>query len=78
MDDLSVDGLDLTNEYVLLRESAMTPAYRAPSWRVFRVDTATGASVRGEHVRDGEFTRWGRSDIERLATADEIEAAWGM
>ncbi len=70
---------------MVLREDRLAPAYRDITWRVFRADggfgcspSAIGTAVMGEHVRDGERARWERYDIERLATAEETDAAWKL
>lgn len=75
-------GIDLTDKTVVINASRMSANYKDVTWRVFHViggfgtapDTM-GTALFGEHLRDGEKTRWDGFDVERMATEDEIAAA---
>jgi len=79
---MSINGIDLEGQHVVLREDAMAADYRDMSWRVVLATggfgcspNAIGRAVFVEHVRDGEKARWNRDQVERLATQDDIDEA---
>jgi hypothetical protein len=70
---------DLTGRYVVLREDAMSPAYRNIANRVFKVEGGFGAVpyTRGQAIFgvtpiDGQQFRMAGDDVERFATDEEI------
>lgn len=85
MEDLSIDGVDLTDQAFVLKESVMAPEFRELKWRVWRAlggfgcsPTARGSAVFARCVEDGEECRWERYQIERLATQDEVNRVYGL
>lgn len=72
---------ELTDRYVVVRESAMRPEFTAIAWRVWHCEGGfgchawtSGRMVSAECVADGERADI-RNIIERFATDDEIAGA---
>lgn len=73
---------DITGKYIILRKSAMAPAYQDMTWRVFYalggfgcLPDTMGNGVFGWYVRDKEEARVEGYDVERFATEEEIKMA---
>lgn len=72
-------NIDLTDKVVVLRKECFSPQYQDLKYRLFRVRAGFGAksftsgsALFGEHLLDGEKTRWEGYEVERLATDEEI------
>src|SRR5262245_8607009 len=73
---------DITDKYVVLRESAMSDDYKAMHWRIFHAEggfgvkpDTMGRAVFGTFVADGEQALMEGFHIERYATDTEVAIA---
>lgn len=79
---MSIEGIDLTNRHVVLDERIVLPKYRDIRYRVWyclsgpgcRPD-GNGCLLRARHVVTHDEWWLARTDIERVATSQDIEAA---
>ncbi len=79
--ELSISGVDITNKWVVIRESLMKLEFRAMRHLIVQAHGGFGCSPQciGSCVVatgiDGCTDRWERGDFERLATDEEVAKA---
>ena len=77
---LQIDGIDLNGKVVVVKEECCSEKYSAIKFRLRKVFGGFGANPKGmgrailaHFLYCGDGGRWDRSDIERLATQEEID-----
>lgn len=82
MSDTSIEGVDLTGKYIVMKADLLKEQYHDVTWRVVLAKggfgcspRARGTAVFGTFVRDGEQGRYERHHFERLATPEEVAQA---
>jgi len=83
--ETDIRGLNIAGKYIIIKEEVLAVPYREMKYRVWKALSGFGCSPESygravfcKAVVDGESTRFNRSDVERLATPEEVKAVEAM